>query len=340
MTINIQNLGLNMDLFSAIAETPEMFESTGRTTTLRQGREISFKATINGIEVPATAVLHEARLTRLTLLEQVSPNTNKPYNLVTGIMRPVKMDIFVTIDGQKMNIIDLLHSVVNSGSTKITREQFLDTARKIGMDLEGGMPFFFQQFGANIDGFKHALEAFKLAGAKDVIGQMNNPGRIQAAYQHDAGVPVTAFEVGSVDRSKSRTDQGFQNLVDSIIDNFQRVVRLRKESKLLDVTIAESKGWTQEKTQAVRDQSKLLMDMSRQWASNWAGAQQRIVVLPNGKKDIQNIWDPVNAPCGRFTMVVEGSEVEVDLWSNSAKANTSDTTVGVATATKSDDLPF
>ena len=88
------------------------------------------------------------------------------------------------------------------------------------MDLEGGMPFFFQQFGANIDGFKHALEAFKLAGAKDVIGQMNNPGRIQAAYQHDAGVPVTAFEVGSVDRSKSRTEQGFQNLVDSIIENF------------------------------------------------------------------------------------------------------------------------
>ena len=136
MTINMENLGLNMDLFSAIAETPEMFESTGRTTTLRQGREISFKATINGIEVPATAVLHDARLTRLTLLEQTSPNTNKPYNLVTGIMRPVKMDIFVTVDGQKMNIIDLLHTVVNSGSAKITREQFLDTARKIGMDLE------------------------------------------------------------------------------------------------------------------------------------------------------------------------------------------------------------
>lgn len=341
MSTTISNLGLDLDLFSAIAESPEMFESTGRTTTLRVGREVSFKATINGIEVPASAILHDARLTRLTLLEQTSPNTNKTYFLVTGIMRPVKMDIFVTVDGQKMNIIDLLHNVVNSGSAQITRDQFVDTARKIGLDLEGGMPFFFQQFGASLDGWTKAREAFVAAGAKDVIGSMNNPGRIVAAFQHDTGVPVTAFEVGTVDRSKSRTNQGFQNLVDSVIDNFQRIVRLRKESKMLDVKIVESTGWSQEKTQKAREHSKVLMEMSRQWASNWAGSQQRIVVLPNGKKETQNIWDPVNAPCGRFTMVTGAGNVDVDLWSNSAKANTSDTTVSTApNTTPSDELPF
>lgn len=338
---NMNTLGLDLGLFSALAETPEMFERSGRTAELRVGREVPFKASINGIEVSASAVLHEARLTRLTLLEQVSPNTNKSYHLVTGIMRPVKMDLFVTINGEKMNLIDLLHTFVNSGDKQITRQEFLDTARKIGLDFDNGMPFFFQQFGANIDGFKSALEAFKAAGAKDVIGRMNNPGRIQAAYEHETGVPVTAFEVGTVDRSKSRTGQGFLNLVDATVDNFQRIIRLRKEARLLEQKIATATGWSQEKVNKAKEQVKLLDDMSRQWASNWSGSQQRIVVAPNQKKEAQNIYDPVNAPCGRFTMVVDGESVNVDLWTNSAKANTSDTSVGTATAsTVTSDDPF
>lgn len=325
---NLTELGLDLNLFSILAEQPEIFESTGRTNTLRVGREVSFKASINGVEVPGSAILHDARLTRLTLLEQTSPNTNKSYHLVTGIMRPVKMDLFVTIDGEKMNLIDLLHTFVNSGDKKISREQFLETARKIGLDFENGMPFFFQQFGANIDGFKSALEAFKAAGAKDVIGKMNNPGRIQAAYQHDAGVPITAFEVGTVDRSKSRTGQGFLNLIDATVDNFQRIVRLRKEATILGAKIDGAQGWSQEKINTAKTHRDELLAMSRQWASNWSGSQQRIVVDEKGKKDPQNIWDPVNAPCGRFTMVVDGESVNVDLWSNSARANTSDTSVG------------
>lgn len=338
---SLSQLNLDMNLFSAIAETPEMFERSGRTAELRVGREVPFKASINGVEISASAILHEARLTRLTLLEQVSPNTNKSYHLVTGIMRPVKMDLFVTIDGEKMNLIDLLHTFVNSGSTQINRQQFVDTARKIGLDFENGMPFFFQQFGANIDGFKSALDAFKAAGAKDVIGRMNNPGRIQAAYEHETGVPVTAFEVGTVDRTKSRTGQGFLNLVDATVDNFQRIVRLRKEARMLEQKILTASGWSQEKTTKAKEQVKLLDDMSRQWASNWSGAQQRVVVLPNQKKEAQNIWDPVNAPCGRFTMVVNGENVDVDLWSNSAKANTSDTSVGAsAPAVVTDNDPF
>jgi hypothetical protein len=338
---NINSLGLDIGLFSAIAETPEMFERSGRTAELRVGREVPFKATINGIDLSASAILHEARLTRLTLLEQVSPNTNKSYHLVTGIMRPVKMDLFVTIDGEKMNLIDLLHTFVNSGNTQITRQQFVETALKIGLDFENGMPFFFQQFGANIEGFKDALEAFKNAGAKDVIGRMSNPGRIQAAYEHETGVPVTAFEVGTVDRTKSRTGQGFLNLVDATVDNFQRIVRLRKEARLLEQKIASSSGWSQDKITKAKEQVKLLDDMSRQWASNWSGAQQRIVVAPNQKKETQNIWDPVNAPCGRFTMVVDNENVHVDLWSNSAKANTSDTSVGSsAPAVVTNEDPF
>jgi len=45
------DFNIDFDLFSAVADTPEMFESTGKTNTLRVGREISFKGSINGIEV-------------------------------------------------------------------------------------------------------------------------------------------------------------------------------------------------------------------------------------------------------------------------------------------------
>lgn len=336
----LNEFNLDLDVFSAVADTPEMFESTGRTQTLRLDREVSFKGSINGIEVPASAILRDARLTRMTLLKQVSPNTNKEYYLVTGIMRPVKMDLFVTIDGVKMPLIDLLTSVVNEKSeNKITTEQFLDTARKIGLNFNDGMPFFFQQFGASLEGWTKAREAFVEAGAVDVIGKMSNPGRIEAAYQHAEGVPVTAFEVGTVNREMSRTNQGFLNLIDATVANFTRVVTLRKESRILSKAINEATGWSEEKTNKAKEHAELLGKMSRQWVANWAGAQQRIVVQPNGKQETQNIWDPVNAPCGRFTMIVDGEPVEADLWSNSARANTSDTTIGSNTVI-SDKDPF
>lgn len=338
----LNDFNLDLDVFSAVADTPEIFESTGRTQTLRLDREVSFKGTINGVEVPASAILRDARLTRMTLLKQVSPNTSKEYYLATGIMRPVKMDLFVTIDGVKMPLVDVLTAVVNEKSdNKITTEQFLEVARKIGLNFTDGMPFFFQQFGVSLEGWTKAREAFVAAGAKDVISSMTNPGRIEAAYQHAEGVPVTAFEVGSVNREMSRTGQGFLNLIDATVANFTRVVTLRKESRLLTKTINEAEGWSEEKINKAREHADLLGKMSRQWVSNWSGAQQRIVVQPNGKQETQNIWDPVNAPCGRFTMIIDGEAVEADLWSNSARANTSDTTVSSKTnVSNSDSFEF
>jgi hypothetical protein len=74
---------------------------------------------------------------------------------------------------------------------------------------------------------------------------------------------------------------------------------------------------------SLEEKRQKLIQLSRQWVSNWSGSQQRIVVAPSGAKEPQDIYDPVNAPCGRFTLVVNGSEVACDLWSNSARANTS-----------------
>jgi hypothetical protein len=235
------------------------------------------------------------------------------------------MNIEVKIDDQYVNIIDVLHNFVNSGTSQITRAQFLETADKIGLKFETGMPLFFQQFGASLEGWTKAREAFVAAGAKDVIGDIEKPGRIKAAYELDGGVEVTGFELGSVNRERSRTKQGFIDLVDASVDQFTRIVRLRKEAAIQDARAAEMQGASQLELKAVQEEAKKLRAMSRQWTTNWSGAQLRMKYEPLDQSvtaDANRVYDPVNAPCGRFDMIVNGEKVSVNLWTNSATAET------------------
>lgn len=333
MSSILDKFNLEGSLFDAIAENLDNLQSTSATKTLSVGKTVNFTGSINGVEVPAEVTLREASLTRLSILDQTSPYTNKQYYLVTGVMNPVKMDIAVNIDGEKMSLTDLLYKFVTAKGESVDRSKFDASLSAMGMNFNGGQPLFFQQFGANEAGFRHAIEAFKSAGAIDVTGKIANPGRIVAAYQHQNGVPVTAFELGTVDRSKSRTNQGFLNLVDASVETFQRVYGLRMQAHLLG---QKTEGMSQKQIVATEEKRQSLLKLSRQWVSNWSGSQQRIVVAPSGAQEPQDIYDPVNAPCGRFTLVVNGSEVACDLWSNSARANTVDVNEVLA----QDEKPF
>lgn len=332
--MNISTFGLDLGLFTEIAENIDALQGTSTTRTLSVGKTANMKGSINGTEVPMEVTLREASLSRLSILEQKSPYTGKDYYLVTGVMNPVKMDIVLTVDGEKVTLTDLLYKFVTADGSTVDRSKFDSSLVSMGLNFAGSMPLFFQQFGAAEEGFKHAIGAFKQAGAVDVTGRISNPGRIVAAYQHQTGVPVTSFEVGSVDRSKSRTGQGFLNFADSAIETFQRVYGLRLQAHLLSQKLD---GLTQAQVAEANEKREKLIQLSRQWVSNWAGSQQRIVVAPSGSKEPQDIYDPVNAPCGRFTMVVNGSEVPVDLWSNSARANTS---VSPEAVLATDEKPF
>ncbi|MFN7318425.1 MAG: hypothetical protein ACK5S6_02840, partial [bacterium] len=202
----LNKFNLGGDLFATIADNPEVFETTGRTTTLHAGRRIAFNGSINGIKVPGYATLHEATLSRMSVIEQKSPYTGDTYKIVTGIFKPVKMDVEVVIDGETMTLPELLRSFVNSSAQKPVDEQaFLDTASRIGLKFADGMPLLWQQFGASEAGIKHAFDAFKSAGAVDVLDSMEKRGNIIAAYAHETGVPVTSFEIGTVNREQSRT---------------------------------------------------------------------------------------------------------------------------------------
>jgi hypothetical protein len=204
----------------------------------------------------------------------------------------------------------------------------------MGMNYSAGMPLFFQQFGAHEEGIKHAINAFKTAGAIDVTNSIENPGRIVAAYQHQSGVPMTSFELGTTDREKSRTNQGFLNLVDASVSTFQRVYQLRLEAHSLGQKISDL---PQAKVKEAEEKRKELLALSRQWVSNWSGSQERIKVEKNGSKTPQNIFDPVNAPCGRFSLAVQGEVVACDLWSNSARA---EQTSVVVEAIENEEDPF
>jgi hypothetical protein len=335
MATTINKFNLDSSLFEQIADNIDSLQSTARTQMLSVGKKVNFKGSINGVEIPASVVLREAALSRISVLRQKSPYTGKEYFLVTGVMNPVKLDLSVTLDGQEMSIVDLLYKLVTDGGKTVDRDKFEKTHLSgLGLNFANGMPLFFHQFGANEDGFKHAINAFKAAGAVDVTGRIENPGRIAAAYQHKTGVPVTAFELGTTDRTKSRTGQGFQNLVDAAFDTYQRVTALRLQANVIESKMADL---PQAKIKEATEKKDKLMQLSRQWVSNWAGSQQRITVTPSGAKEKQDIYDPVNAPCGRFTLVVNGEEVACDLWSNSAQANA---TASTATAAVDSEDPF
>lgn len=316
---DLNTFGIDLNAFAAFGD--DTLVTGSGTTTLRLDKRVPYTGTINGSTVPCYVTLREARLTRLSLLQQQQVSSGRDYWLATGILKPVKMDIELVIDGNTISLVDFLHHVANKATGKeIAREEFLMTSRRIGFNFEEGMPLFVQQFGASFEGFKAAVDAFKAGGAQDVIKNISNPGRIKAAYASTDGVPVTSFELGTVDRTKSPRNQGFENLVSAQIEQFTRILGLRKQSSLLKDQINTAKNLTQEKIKAIQGKADTLDKMSRQWVSSWSGAQQRIV-NNNGVFSPEDQYDPVNAPCGRFTMVVGGNEVPVDLWSNSARAN-------------------
>jgi len=187
------------------------------------------------------------------------------------------------IDGNRMNIIDLLHTIVKeaSGKQDHSRDQFVRDLRNMGMNFTDGMPLFFQQFGANFEAFNSAVQAFKEAGATDDLQRMVNAemkvGNIRVAYAHKEGVDVTSFEVGTVDRSasvrKDYANQGFIDLGDALFENFLRVVKFTKEASVLQSEIEKNTStWSQTQIKAAQAQIKKFEDMAKQYTSNWGGA--------------------------------------------------------------------
>lgn len=334
-TIDASKFGLDLDLFDAIGDNLDAFKSTSSTRTLTVGKTVQMNGTINGVETPYEITVESANLTRLSVLKQESPYTGKEYFLVTGILNPVKMNLAILQNGEKISLNDLFYSLVsNNGTKNVNRDEFERTLVDMGFTYNTGMPLYFQQFGASQAGIQHAVDVFKSAGAIDVTGRIDNPGRIVSAYAHQGGVPVTSFEIGTVDREKSRTKQGFINFLDAQVSAFVRAYSLRLKAHLIT---KEMEGKPQATVAAMSTERDAILQQSKQWTRNWAGSQQRILVGKGGRLEPQPMYDLVNAPSGRFTLDISGTQVACDLWSNSARANDATT---ATTPVSLDEVPF
>lgn len=331
--------------FSILATDPGILSSAGRTTTLVKGRRVPFNASIAGVEFPGYVTLESARLHRVSVIDHESRKQGTTSKLVTGIFKPVKMNVEVVVDGEILTLPGLLRKIAMrnvSADKQVSEEQFIATLEQLGMRFASGMNLFWQQFGASQEGITQLVDAFKSAGAVDAMGSMTNPGRIKECYQmprvNDAdvdGPEITSFELGRSDRTQSMTGQGYLDLVDASTENFKRIYTLRKQAALMKQQIREksvAESWSQERTQQANKEANELVRLSQQWATVWSGAQQRIAVDPKDPsiKNALDIYDPTSAPCGRFKMNVKGNEVAIDLWTNSARANTSDNSVKVS----------
>lgn len=312
-------------------DSPESLQSATKTANLIAGRRVPFQASFGGMMLPGFATLKSANLSRLSLEDHTSANGTKP--LVTGIFNNVQMDIEVLVGTEVMTIQELLLHVSNASATnKATLEQFTPTLESLGFRFNSGMTFFWQQFGANIEGYNQILEAFKSVGATNVLGSTKNvPTNVKEIWampQNLSGLEVVGFEVGRSDRSASKTGQGFLDFVDAIAENYKRVVGLRRESDIIKSDIlanSVAQGWSPEKIEAAEKYAASLIRVSQQWANTWSGSSRGVTVDPKDPsvQTPQNQYYVTKAPCGRFSVVVDGKTMPVDLWTNSLSANTS-----------------
>lgn len=338
MSISDQDLreqfGLDPTLFSFMAEHPELFTPTGRSMEVRLPSaeerasgmteyKASFMATLGDTTQPATAALRSARLTRLSEIQQET-REGKKYLMISGVMRPVVMDIRLyppSHEDEGISLPEFLRALVNASrkDNPVSAERFLSTCAGFGLDFRGGMPLIWQHFGASKEGVDKAFEWFEDQGAIDVRRSMVNPGRITRAIEFTDGVEVTGFEVGRMDRSMSTRGQGFIDVVEAVVTNFQRVIVQRKAIRDLSVKLETLKGEKKPKEDDIRDiqmQIDSLATAARAWAGNWGGAQNRKETASDSVSLIEtNIWDAVSVPVGRITAQnASGEEFKMNFW--------------------------
>jgi len=294
---------LDLSDLAVIDSNPEVLErAQGGTQRLVAGKTTRFTGNLNGTAVPFTATLKSASLNRISLVQHTSPNTGQDSFIVTGILNPVEINIEVNVDGNMLSIAEFLRQMAAAAGIGKSPEEFSEILDNIGMPLNS-MSLFFQQFGAS----KLAYEQLASVMGNHGAGNGNIGGRIidSVTFGQGKGLPVSWLEVGTSNRSRSRTGQGFTDFLDAIVSNFMRIMSTRKAAAA--VMAAVSDDAEQNEIKAAREKYNTLMATSRSWASTWSGAQKRI-----NSDDL--IYDPQHVPCGRLGIVVDDEVQEHSFW--------------------------
>lgn len=345
-------------LLSTAVDNPDLLRVTGNSINLVKGQRVKFRATIAGVSYDAYATLKSAHLHRLSLIDH---KTRKGHSspLVTGIMKPVMMDVEIVISGETMTIQEFLRRISMANATNtVSPDEFNMTLENVGFRFNTGMPLFFQHFGSDIDQYNALVELFKEAGAIDAHARIKDPRQIREAWQmpeiaprvSKTGPEVISFEVNRADRTQSQTylpdqglyGQGFIDFADAIFTNYQRVIELRTQADILsrsNTKKAVAESWTQERRAAGEAQVKQLRTLSTQWATNWSGAQQRIIVDSKDSTNVTKelIYDPTALDCGKLTLAFGPETQTFNFWTDSR--NTSVVANAETTPQSSEDDP-
>jgi len=347
--------GIKKGDLSLITENPDAFKSQSNTTLLRKDKQVKAKGSYsylkdpNGdpndennkvkFEFPTHITLESAYWTRLTVRDHYINRAGaetRTSQVFGGVFKPVKMKVEVEIDGQTMLLQDLVRELIIEHSVAKTPEEINKIIEDSNLlsGFKNGMPLMFQQMGASENGFQHAIEVFRSAGAVDDLISMKGNNRFHTCYdmKNKQGLEVVSFELGSSDRSQSKTGQGFVDIPDAVIGNFLRVVENKTQNAVLRKEIEEhAASWSQAEIKAKQAKADSALNMSRQYPIIWSGAAQRKDMTEGGETVKRDKYDAVNAPCGRWTVLVNDETVDLDVWSNSTKRPANAVTTQVAT---------
>lgn len=334
--------GIQSDALAIVTENPDALKSQSSTVRLVKDKRVKIKGSINGNDIPTYATLESAYWTRLTVRNhEVRRAGQEPRisQVFGGVFKPVKMKVEVEIAGKTMTLSELIETLILESANGKT----LDDVRKILADtnlikgFSDGMPLMFQQMGASENGFAHAIEVFKAAGAIDDLGSLKNNPRFHTCYDMKSkqGLEVVSFELGSADREQSKTGQGFVDIVDAVFSNLIRVIGHKSTASLLTKQIEEKAAeMSQQDIKAAQLKVKSELDMSRQYPVIWSGASRQVDIQATGDKLVRDKYNATNAPCGRWSVVSNGEVIDLDVWSNSTKQPTNVVAVEPADTTK------
>ena len=324
--------GIKSDDFAIVTENPDALKSQSNTVRLQRGKRVKIKGSINGVEIPTYATLQSAYWTRLTVRDHEVRRAGQETRISQvfgGVFKPVKMAVEVEINGQTLSLEDLIVNLIAETSAG----KSADEVRKILEDtnlikgLTDGMPLMFQQMGASENGFAHAIEVFKAAGAVDDLASLKGNTRFHTCYdmKDKQGLEVVSFELGSADREQSKTGQGFVDIIDAVVSNLIRVVSHKSAASIIKREIEEQAASLSQadiKSRQARIDSELAM--SRQYPVIWSGASRQKDLTATGETVTRDKYNATNAPCGRWTVATANGNVDLDVWSNSTKqpANT------------------
>jgi hypothetical protein len=319
--------GIDNNAFGIVSQDPEALKSQSNTVRLQKGKRVRVKGSINKIEIPTYATLESAYWTRLTVRDHEVRRAGEETRISQvfgGVFNPVKLKVEVEVNGQTLSLEDLIVQFVLDAAQGKSRDQVMKDIEETGIlsKFKDGMPLMFQQMGASENGFAHAIEVFKTAGAVDDMKSVKNNPRFHTCYdmKDKQGLEVVSFELGSAKREESKTGQGFVDIVDAVVSNLIRVLAHKSSAKILRQQIEEQASSLSQadiKSQQARINSEV--EMSRQYANVWAGASRQKNATSTGDYVTIDKYNATNAPCGRWTVATANGNIDLDVWSNSNK---------------------